>query len=112
MVVAVVQQHVEARAEEEFAPRGGVAKKRGGEAEEHGVFVARDAEVRMEQTRGGVQVEASAAGGAVEAPRGEEATGAGLDEAAGRDPQLDAAIKAISKELATPAPKFVPKYPR
>ena len=35
-----------------------------------------------------------------------------VDEAAGRDPQLDAAIKAISKELATPAPKFVPKYPR
>ncbi len=35
-----------------------------------------------------------------------------VDEAAGRDPQLDAAIKAISRELSTPAPKFVPKYPR
>ena len=57
MVVAVVQKHVEAGAQEELALRGGVAQERGGEAEEDGVFVARDAEVGVQQPRGGVQVE-------------------------------------------------------
>ena len=35
-----------------------------------------------------------------------------MDEAAGRDPQLDAAVEVLRGELAKPAPKFVPRYPR
>ena len=34
------------------------------------------------------------------------------DEAAGRDPQLDAAVEVLRRELSRPATRFVPRYPR
>ena len=84
MIVTVVKENVQAGTEEEFALCGCISEKRGGEAENEGVFVAGCAEVRFEKSRCGMKMKPLSTRCAVKASCREEATCLGFDKSVRR----------------------------